>query len=187
MNIVNADRIPGMMPAGCLGFFAEKVAECQSVVEVGCWRGRTTRVLYDNCPGVVYAVDTWQGMPELANEMQYMQAMTGDPEWVWHEFQHNMKDADPDRLKICRATSQEAARLFSALGQSFDMVIIDAAHDYDSVKADIRAWYPLISEGGFLCGDDYFHLPVKQAVDECFGPPPPSRDDTRLWGTVKAS
>ena len=37
----------------------------------------------------------------------------------------------------------------------FDWVYIDADHSYESVKADLKHWYPQVKKGGFLCGDDY--------------------------------
>lgn len=50
-----------------------------------------------------------------------------------------------------------------------DFVFIDAAHDYDSVKADIEAWLPKTT--GVIAGHDYVstYPGVVQAVDEIFG------------------
>jgi hypothetical protein len=36
-----------------------------------------------------------------------------------------------------------------------DLILVDAAHDYDSVKGDLDAWYPKIRTGGFVVCDDY--------------------------------
>lgn len=52
-----------------------------------------------------------------------------------------------------------------------DVVYIDADHSYESVRDDIRAWYPKVAVGGALCGHDY-HTDgkvwpgVRRAVDE---------------------
>jgi len=37
----------------------------------------------------------------------------------------------------------------------FDVVYIDANHDYDFVMKDINLSYPKITNNGFLCGHDY--------------------------------
>ena len=52
----------------------------------------------------------------------------------------------------------------------FDIVYVDAAHEYESVKADIAAWLPKVKTGGVICGDDYVAgwPGVVQAVDEAF-------------------
>jgi hypothetical protein len=35
------------------------------------------------------------------------------------------------------------------------MIYLDAAHSYQEVLADIRAFWPLVRPGGVLFGDDY--------------------------------
>lgn len=49
-----------------------------------------------------------------------------------------------------------------------DFVYIDGAHDYESVKQDIAAWWPKIRPMGFLGGHDFIHVhePVIRAVVE---------------------
>lgn len=66
-----------------------------------------------------------------------------------------------DRLKgkatIHKGLSTETARFFS--DKSLDFVYIDAAHDYQSVKADVEAWWPKVKAGGMLGGHDFEQKP----------------------------
>lgn len=72
------------------------------------------------------------------------------------------------RVKLIRLGSVEASRQFAP--GSLDFVYIDGAHDHESVKADLEAWYPKLSENGILAGHDWtdqpIHAGVKQAVTE---------------------
>lgn len=63
---------------------------------------------------------------------------------------------------------------FDPHGQ-FDMIFIDAMHDYENVKSDINRWWPRVRSGGILVGHDYRHKDfpgVEKAFDEIFGPAP---------------
>lgn len=50
------------------------------------------------------------------------------------------------------------------------LVFIDGAHDYASVKSDIESWADLIPSRGIICGHDYaeYSPGVIQAVNEMF-------------------
>ena len=61
-------------------------------------------------------------------------------------------------------TSTEAAKNYK--DHSLELVYIDASHDYDSVRDDIRAWLPKVKKGGIISGDDYGWEGVQRAVNE---------------------
>ncbi len=69
-----------------------------------------------------------------------------------------------------RGLSVEAAQVFQRLGVQVDFVFIDADHEYESVRDDIRAWLPVVKTGGWIGGHDY--CPgwpgVIRAADEAF-------------------
>lgn len=72
-----------------------------------------------------------------------------------------------DAVDVLIAPSTRAAAHFA--DGSVDFVFLDAAHDYESVCADIRAWLPKVRPGGWLCGHDYQDPPwpgVVRAVNE---------------------
>lgn len=80
-----------------------------------------------------------------------------------------------DRVITYRSDSSAfAPRMQDA---SLDILLIDAAHDYNGVKRDIEAWWSKVKPGGVIIFHDYAnehggqkhhysHYEVKQAVDE---------------------
>lgn len=72
-----------------------------------------------------------------------------------------------DRALLIKNFSMEAVNFFT--DEYFDFVFIDAAHDYDSVIEDIKAWMPKVKKGGYICGHDYGCWEgVTKAVDKMF-------------------
>lgn len=89
------------------------------------------------------------------------------------EYPANMEDECWRYRNLCevnaslvKSDSVIASALFDL---SPEYVFLDAAHDYESVKADIAAWWPLVTKGGWLAGHDYTNSDgVRRAVDEAF-------------------
>jgi len=48
----------------------------------------------------------------------------------------------------------------------FDLIFIDAGHEYQQVSNDINLWYPKMKKLGIFSGDDYFYPPVKKSIHE---------------------
>lgn len=62
------------------------------------------------------------------------------------------------RTRFIREFSVEAAAQIP--DRSLDFVYIDAAHDFASVAADLRAWSPKVRIGGIVSGHDYLKAPL---------------------------
>lgn len=62
--------------------------------------------------------------------------------------------------------SSIAADYLAELKVQIDLIHIDGSHEYDDVCGDIFKWFPLLSPGGILMGDDYSWPGVIAAVDE---------------------
>jgi predicted O-methyltransferase YrrM len=162
-----------------LTYLASMAEKSHCIAEIGSWRGRSTSAFAHHSPGIVVAVDTWQGSVEHQAELK------GKPgSGVYHEFMANVSRYD--NIWPLLANSLTGARIISQSPMRFDLIFIDASHDYDSVKADIQAWMPLLSPGGVLCGHDYMRWGVKNAVRQLV---PKHRlvPDTSIWSTEGVS
>jgi predicted O-methyltransferase YrrM len=170
MNIEKALRVTGWMSAPELEWLAEQASKAKLIAEVGCWMGRSTRAMADATDGVVVAIDTWEGSAENQDELK-----NKPTDYLFTEFQTNLADhIKRGSVVTMRTDSLSAASFLVRRPERFDMVFIDASHDYENVKNDILAWRPLVRPGGLLCGHDYdWGWPgVVHAVHELIDPVP---------------
>lgn len=157
----NSDGLDGWMEQDELSILRQLAGESDSVVEIGSWKGRSTKALLESCKGKVYAVDHWKGSN---TDISCLLAYKND---IYAEFMKNV--GNYPNLVVLKGESTEMAGLFN--GNKADMVFIDADHTYEGCKADIEAWTPKCNK--FMCGHDYSpDFPgVMQAVNEKFGKP----------------
>ena len=158
------------------------------LVEIGSWKGRSASVFcFATEPSDVqlYCVDTWKGSEE------HKDLNTSN---LLNEFKSNLQKFNfLSRVNIQQGSSIEISKLHE--NESCDIIFVDAAHDYENVKADILAWYPKLKKQGIMIGHDYpdelatDFQGLKQAVNEevkdkkdlfqDFG------DFAGLWGAIK--
>jgi predicted O-methyltransferase YrrM len=159
------------------------------VVEVGVWKGASVVTMAREMQrlkldAVVIAIDTWLGssehylwekfIPDLDFEFGYPR--------LYHKFAANIcNEGLSDQVVPLPLDSINGFQLLKARGIHPDVLHIDAGHDYQSVMADLKAWWPQLNPGGVLIGDDYFKKPfvgqgkwpeVRQAFDEFFAATP---------------
>jgi predicted O-methyltransferase YrrM len=120
------------------------------VVEVGCYVGLTTRSLVDaSSTVIVHAIDHFEGNP---NDRLGDLSQKHGKETIHRTFCENLSDCLFKRVFLHVGSSELYARIWPFQA---DLIFIDACHDYESVKRDIRAWSPHVRQGGVLCGHDY--------------------------------
>jgi len=134
------------------------------MAEIGVYLGRGTAI-FDEVfvsRGQNYkliAVDHFEGSPEhkASNSVPSYEA-----------FKQNIAPIC-DQVWSHNCDSITASKRFK--NGEFDIVYIDAAHEYEPVLVDLEAWFPKVKRGGFICGDDYTAgwPGVVKAVDEYFG------------------
>lgn len=136
--------------------------------EIGVENGNYAQVLLEEAkPELLWLIDCWHqqsGLYDLdpcnVSEERKEQQLAG----VRQRFACNPE------VRIIREFSPQAAEFFD--NETMDWVYIDAAHYYEAVSADLRAWWDKLKPGGILAGHDYFERPdvswvaVKRAVDD---------------------
>jgi hypothetical protein len=105
-------------------------------IEVGSFRGVTTRCLASHTQRKVVSVDPFIGHGALASDYEMFKTNTAD----LPAFAH------------VRKTSGAAATSWDLGPASF--IFIDAVHDYVNTRFDISVWWPLLMSGGIMAFHD---------------------------------
>ncbi|MCL6581679.1 MAG: class I SAM-dependent methyltransferase [Firmicutes bacterium] len=145
-----------------LAFLAWTVPAHLAIVELGSWKGKSTAWLASGSRlgnrARVFAVDHWVGSEEHRHLFWEPGAST------FPEFKANMAWLGLEDLvtPISGRTVEVAATWDRAIG----LLFIDAAHDYESVRADFLAWSPFVVRGGWVAFHDASAPGVSQVIRE---------------------
>jgi predicted O-methyltransferase YrrM len=146
---------PGWMDEPELVWLRARARTSRSVVEVGCWLGRSTIALA-GCLGPVWTVDHFGGSPS-EHETSHAEAL--EPGRDLHAEATASLAAYPN-VTILKMPSLNASRLFAP--GSVDMVFIDGEHTRLAVLVDLLAWHPKARR--LLCGHDVGMDGVQEAL-----------------------
>lgn len=174
------EKIPGWMAPEFETFYeamAERLPSSARIVEVGCAYGRSIAFLCERFVALgkspsIYAVDTWDEFMggEQPDKAEFVACMKRNHRTPLEAFHANILEFSPVTWRsifVAQGESVHRARSFE--NASLDLVMIDARHEYDNVKADIAAWRPKVKRGGLIAGDDYdpaMFPGLVRAVDE---------------------
>lgn len=170
IDISHALTIPGWMSPAELTWLAERAQACKTIIEVGAYQGRTTRVLGDHIQagGLVYTVDPWAGYVNNDSTQSSWILTPQVPTWeaVFEAWCANVKDLlDNGTVQCVRATSMAALATLPSLA---DLAFLDGDHREAELAKEIYSYGHRVREGGILAGHDYGHRDwpgVKDAVD----------------------
>ena len=152
-------------------------AQAERIVEVGVFTGRTTGYLARHTTATIWGVDHWRGPAAYPGIGLIVNAKSE------RRFRRRLKPwIENGRVVVVKMESTVAADyLLADHGPVMDLVFIDAAHDYESVRKDIAAWRKCVRPGGILCGHDINWPGVGRAVGEAF--PEAGRGGGYCWWT----
>jgi predicted O-methyltransferase YrrM len=161
-RLLGLRRIPGLLTileGYLLNSLARRVVEGDHVVEIGSYKGKSTRfllaALVRKKESKLFAVDTWK------------QKIIDQRETPYDEFRKNTREFRT-RLVTVNGESTSASVLSEIRKiEPIGMIFVDGDHSYENVRQEISDYLPLLKEDGFICFHDYTNpCGVKQAVDE---------------------
>lgn len=129
--------------------WAESLPEGMSILEVGVAAADFSyRLLTEKKAEKIFLVDTFDNDEPLPLQTQQYRRYTRTTHlsFVQDRFK-NYKN-----VTIIAGTSQKE---LPKIKEQFDLIYLDAAHDYDSVVQDIENSIPLLKENGILAINDY--------------------------------
>lgn len=165
-----------------------KIFSPSIVVEIGTWEGASA-ICWAEYADKVVCVDTWLGSVEhyenvfgIPTENGIVQADMSSSEWarnrlmiedgyptIYRTFADNVRRFGYENKVIpLTIDSNQAYIILEKAGIDIDLFYIDAAHDYDAVKNDLKKSYALIKNRGHVCGDDYFGEIQRAVNDFCY-------------------
>ncbi len=129
------------------------------IVEIGSWKGKSTICLAfgSKMSGgtKVFAIDPHTGSKEHITVFGKVN--------TFFEFKNNIENAGvKDIVEPIIATSYEVAKNFN---KPIELIFIDGAHEYESVKLDFNLWFPKVINGGVMVFHDTMSGGPKKVVD----------------------
>lgn len=148
-----------------------------AIAEIGTHIGTTATRFADfiksNPDSYILCIDTW--LSDVADYIIRRDGMEyclrqGNDHLLFDLFIQNIQNNKLEKSVIpFRLTSLQAGQILYYYGIQFDIIYIDASHEYLNVKHDLELYFELLSPGGTMLGDDYNIDGVKRALDEFVG------------------
>lgn len=125
------------------------------IAEIGVWRAHFSKILVPALqPRQFFAFDIFTGHLETEwNGTTGAELFAG----LTHQ-QYYEREMAPFGDVVTVVAGPSAITLRNYLDHSFDLVYVDAAHDYESVKADTELAVDMVAPRGYLVFNDYVLL-----------------------------
>lgn len=134
------------------------------LVELGSWLGKSARFMLRAAPSAtIVCIDHWRGSAEHHDPRR--QDVNDKLPRLYETFLRNMWPWR-DRVVALRSDTVAGLRELGRLQLAPDLVYIDAGHDYENARADLRTALELFPAAR-IAGDDWIYFEgVRRAVGE---------------------
>lgn len=154
-------RIPGLYRRDEAAFLYRLARRKGTLVEIGCWMGRTTSLL-------VQAASVWGARVVTVDPFAPMPAP--HPRASPERWRANLRGAGLTPPELIQRRSDQAGEDFAA---PIALLFIDGDHAREAVLTDLELWAPKVQIGGVVALHDMFYptiAGVAAAVAEWWAP-----------------
>ncbi|MDD2898959.1 MAG: class I SAM-dependent methyltransferase [Desulfuromonadaceae bacterium] len=161
------------------------------ILEIGSYQGGSTLAMGHAIAGTeveLYCLDPWSNYLDQGDFADFEYSKISDDFRIINNFIKNTAFIG-DNLRMLRGKTNAFAELLA--GKDFDFIFIDGAHDYDSIRFDIKVAFSALRPGGFVCGHDYHSEGhgVVRAVNELISGAPSIEnfgkfEETHIWFAI---
>jgi predicted O-methyltransferase YrrM len=160
-------KIPGWFNyAEMYDLAIENIPENGKFLEIGCFLGKSTHYLCTNLINAgredvtVYGLDTFRG----STEHKFLDKITEDGSFYETTKQNLQYFIGRNQCHLIESRSDNQETIDRFEDKTFDVIMVDGAHEYDAVLEDIQNWWPKVKDGGIMLLDDMYMESVKQAA-----------------------
>lgn len=146
------DTVPGLLHPGQerrLFEMAYSLPDGASILEVGCFKGRSTCAMAFGCQGTtkhIFCIDTFRGLSENTNR-------EGTKTFLGEFINHIT------RLKLAFYITPlvgKSSDFWEAWDKPLGMLFVDGNHEEDIVMGDVVSFFPHLVRGGILAMHDVY-------------------------------
>lgn len=133
----------------------KRLPDKAKILEIGSYQGGSTLAIghaIKNTGIELYCLDPWATYSTQSDFANFEPSKVSDDFRIINNFISNTAFV-ADNLRMLRGNSSDFAQMLAGMG--FDFIFIDGAHDYQSVRNDIKLGYSAIKPGGILSGHDF--------------------------------
>jgi len=136
--------------------FLKEFCKDKDVLEVGSYKGKSTACIASVANSVI-AIDSFRYLSEVQPQVPFLTTIT--------PFLQNISQFN----NIITIIGKSVDVSKNIKDNSKDVIFIDASHEYEDVKDDIKVWLPKLKKGGYMLFHDYCYDSIEgvvRAVDE---------------------
>jgi MMP 1-O-methyltransferase len=155
-RIANYQSIQGWLSEGeatHLYHFASKVPAGGKILEIGCWKGKSTFCLAKGAPQAeVFSIDPFNAAGESDSKEEY--AAKRGANSLLEQYEENLRSRGiQNGVKALVGYSHEFVDTFP--DASLDLLFIDGDHSREGAEFDFTHFGPKVKPGGYIIFHDY--------------------------------